>query len=306
MLKKFLDFSNTPVYLKTRHNQLEVIAKENNRCLSKVSIEDIGTIILANKQITITTALLSKFGEFGVSVIVVGENFAPIFVATPTFSHTNIVTRANLQMNLSVPKKKQLWKKIIFEKIQNQALCLEMLKLEEFSKLIAISKTIKSDDSTNREAYAAKVYWKALNKVYGIKRDSKSVDEFNSLLNYAYSIFRGSIARSIYAYGLLPMIGVKHCHPSNALALADDLIEPLRPIVDRSALAFFATKEYKHFDSVKHKIAELLYLTVIFNGNKSPLDIAIQKYVYSLIPYFEGKEANLIYPQWDGKSVRNK
>lgn len=306
MLKKLLDFSNTPVHLRTRYSQLEVIEKSTNAMLAKIPIEDVGTIILANKQISLTTSFMAKLGEFGVLLIVVGKNFAPILVATPSYSHSKSVTRANLQTGISEPKKKKLWQFIIKEKIMNQALCLEMMNLPEASKLVAIAKTVKSDDPTNREAYAAKEYWKALNKVYGIRRNKNSEDDFNSLLNYAYTIFRGSIARSIYAYGLLPMLGVKHCHPANSLALADDLIEPLRPIVDRSVLSFFATNEHLHFDSMKHKLAELLFMTVIFDGNKSPLDIAIQKYVYSIIPYFKGNAKSLIFPVWDGKSVRNK
>jgi CRISPR-associated protein Cas1 len=52
------------------------------------------------------------------------------------------------------------------------------------------------------------------------------------MLNYGYAVLRAATARAIVSAGLHPSLSVHHRSGGDALALADDLMEPFRPAVD--------------------------------------------------------------------------
>src|SRR3546814_3945007 len=63
-------------------------------------------------------------------------------------------------------------------------------------------------------------------------RSDQNADGPNALLNYGYTVVRSCVARSIIGAGLHPAIGLHHHNRLNGFALADDLVEPFRPLVD--------------------------------------------------------------------------
>ena len=95
------------------------------------------------------------------------------------------------------------------------------------------------NDSGHVEGYAAAYYFSVLYKNF--KRDTEAlVDVRNAAINYGYALIRSNIVRSISAVGLLPVFGIKHDSELNPFNLADELIEPFRPFVDKIVFEIFA------------------------------------------------------------------
>ncbi|QCE32846.1 type II CRISPR-associated endonuclease Cas1 [Acetobacteraceae bacterium] len=200
------------------------------------ALEDIACIILDTKQINLSAALLSRLSEDGIMLIVPDERHHPAGMVLSFHQHYAQAEIAHLQANLSTPLKKRLWQKIIKRKIRNQGRLLENQNLQGGKKLLGYADLVKSGDSENMEAVAARFYWRNLFQNF-IRADG--TDFRNSLLNYGYAIVRAMIARSIAASGLLPAFGLFHISKLNPFNLADDLIEPYRPFVDGLALKRF-------------------------------------------------------------------
>jgi len=212
--------------LSTRNEQLVVKQEEK----ISIPLEDIATVTLEDPAITITHALLSKCTEYHVEIIVCDRKRMPSGILQPFHRHSRQQSVLEMQLGLHKPFKKRIWQKIVIKKIENQARCLELLHFgEEAEKLYAISRSVDSGDRTNREAYAAKLYFEQL---FGLGFTRRIENIYNISLNYGYSIMRSLIARSLVRYGFTPSIGIFHDSQTNAFNLADDFIEVLRPFVD--------------------------------------------------------------------------
>ena len=134
-----------------------------------------------------------------------------------------------LQLDLDKPTGKRAWTAIVQAKINNQALCMKMLNAGDHEKLESFSRRVRSGDTGNMEAQASAYYFP---QVMG-RSFSRSQDGWaNAALDYGYAVMRGACARALVAHGLLPTLGLFHSSEQNAFNLADDLIEPFRPIVD--------------------------------------------------------------------------
>lgn len=195
----------------------------------KVPLEDITVIVLETHQATITTALLSMIAEKNVALFTCDGYHIPNGCFTPFHQHSRLSQVAHIQRDAKLPLKKQLWQKIISQKISNQSKLLKYFEIDNL-QLELLKDKVKSGDSENLEALAARKYWQMLFRDF--LRDQKALDPRNVALNYGYTIVRGAVARSLVAYGLLPTFGVFHNSELNAYNLADDMIEPLRPMVD--------------------------------------------------------------------------
>lgn len=193
-----------------------------------------------------------------------------------------MLKRIELQQAQSKPRLKRIWQKIVIKKIENQAKCLELNGTDNV-KLLSISKSVQSGDVTNREGYAANIYFKLL---FGkdFTRDSECAQ--NAALNYGYAIIRSFIAKNLIAYGLEPSLGIHHKNQLNAFNLADDLIEPFRPVID---LAVSKRLDLKAGFSTAQK-AELQHLlnSVCFvDGGRWSVSKASELMIQSLISCFE-------------------
>ncbi|MBM7109707.1 CRISPR-associated endonuclease Cas1 [Brevibacillus laterosporus] len=215
-----------------RLNQLVVKQEEE----VTIPLEDIASIVVEENQVVLTAALLSKCSEYGIGLYTCDEKHLPNGVLLPFQSHSRQLRVLETQYNLSKPFKKRVWQKIIKTKIMNQALCLSYLDKTGESELLAIRNTVDSGDSTNREAYAAKVYFQHLFGKRFIRREDHII---NHSLNYGYSILRGNVARVLVQYGFFPCLGIDHHNENNAFNLADDFMEVFRPLVDLFVVIHF-------------------------------------------------------------------
>lgn len=192
----------------------------------------------------------------------------------------------NLQFNVKKPLQKQQWKSIVSAKIYNQSLCLEYLNLPFYSVRKLIDK-IQSDDATNREAVAAQAYFKIL-IADGSRRDS----DWTPSLDYGYSIIRSAIIQSLITHGLMPSKGIHHNSIENAFNLADDLVEPFRPVVNFYIASCNLNAELSH--EIKVSLSKVLELCVLQNGRKTSVRQSIDELIESLIRSMKEKDSSIL------------
>lgn len=214
-----------PAKLKREHFSLVVEQSESAR----VPFEDIAVIVLNHREITITHPVLSACGEYGIGLFSTGDNHQPNGVFVPFLSHSRATRMLRLQLDIDRPTAKRAWAEFVKTKIANQAACLRLADRDDADRLDSYVRRVRSGDGENLEAQASAFYFP---KLFGDGFTRAQVGWINSALDYGYAVLRGAIARGLVAHGLLPSIGLFHSSEQNAFNLADDLIEPFRPLVD--------------------------------------------------------------------------
>lgn len=308
MIKKTLYFGN-PAYLSLRDAQLVIKLPEivNNKTLPdsfkqeneiKKPIEDIGVVVLDNKQITITSGLLEALLENNSAVITCDNKSMPTGLMLPLAGNTTQSERFRHQIEASLPLKKQLWQQTIKAKIENQAAILKKYTNIEVRCMNIWAADVKSGDTENMEARAAAYYWKNLFPIDNFTRDREGVAP-NNLLNYGYAILRAVVARSLVASGLLPTLGIHHHNRYNAYCLADDIMEPYRPYVDELVYKIIVSgADYNTLSrELKAELLTIPTLDVVINGKRSPLMIAVGQTTASLYKCFSGELRKICYPE---------
>ena len=264
-----------------------------------IPIEDIGVVILDHRQITVTQSLLEELLENNCAIITCSSNHLPAGLMLPLYGHTLQNERFRLQINASLPLKKQLWQQTVQSKISNQASVLKYATGEEHNNMKVWAADVKSGDTGNMEARAAAYYWKTIfpeNKDF--IRD-RYEGEPNNLLNYGYAILRAIVARALVSSGLLPTLGIHHHNRYNAYCLADDIMEPFRPFVDEmvfSACDFFSVSELGK--AQKSQLLQLLTADVISGAERRPLLNSISYTSASLVRCFLREETVIKYPEF--------
>lgn len=245
-------------YLSYKHNLISIKIDDNE---TTICFDDIDTIIIENQQSTITTALLSQLSKSNISVIFSDEKFMPSSILLGINKNSRTTKIQKSQIQISKPKLNQIWKDIVTYKVYNQSKVLKNLhKNSEY--LDSLLSRIKSNDKEHIEATAAAYYFKEL---FGKKFSRNSLDDVNNAaLNFGYTIFRSSICRYLVAYGLNPAFGIHHSSELNAFNLADDLIEPFRPLVDEY-VAKNIKKDMEFSTKIKTDLLKLLDKTVLYN-----------------------------------------
>lgn len=312
MIKKTLYFGN-PAYLSLRMGQMVIKLPEVERSntlpetfkrQSEITkpIEDIGVVVLDNKQITLTQGLLEALLENNCAVITCDSHSMPVGLMLPLCGNTIQNERFRDQLEASVPLKKQLWQQTIKAKIENQAAVLADCTGKEIGCMEKWANDVRSGDPDNLEGRAAAYYWKSLfANISGLECFTRNRDGMppNNLLNYGYAILRAVVARGLVSSGMLPTLGIHHHNRYNAYCLADDIMEPYRPYVDD--IVFSIVKEYgsNNLELTKEMKARLLSIPtteVIIAGKRSPLMVAVSQTTASLYRCFSGELRRIIYP----------
>jgi CRISP-associated protein Cas1 len=297
MIKRTLYFGN-PAYLKTKNEQLVFESVEDGE-LKTLPIEDIGVLIMDHQQITITQALIAKLLENNVALITCDSKHHPTGLMLNLDGHTLQSKKFAAQVAATAPLKKQLWQQTVSAKIDNQACMLESVQVGA-KNLRNWAQEVKSGDADNHEAVAAAYYWKNIFAIFpDFKRDREG-EPPNNLLNYGYAILRAVVARNLVASGLLPTLGIFHKNQYNAYCLADDIMEPYRPFVDKVVWAIVRMHgNYLEITpDMKKQLLGIPAMDVIINGEKSPLMVAVQKTTASLAKCYEGKTRKIMYPEF--------
>lgn len=227
-----------------------------------ICFDDIDTIVIENQQTTITSALLSQLTKSNINVIFCDEKFMPssILIGINKNSRTTKIQKS--QILISKPKLNQIWKNIVTSKVKNQSRILKKLN-KNYDYIDSLIPRVKSNDKENIEATVAAHYFKEL---FGKDFSRNNPDNINNaVLNFGYTIFRSSICRYLIAYGLNPAFGIHHSSELNSFNLADDLIEPFRPIVD-NYVARFIKEDNELNSSIKIALLKLLDETVTYDN----------------------------------------
>lgn len=194
-------------------------------------IEDLLSVLIESRQCTITTAALAALAGEGVTVFACDEKHIPCAVTLPFARHSRQLAVTRQQLGWTAAGKNRWWQQIVQAKIRNQAECLALCgRCETAALLRKRSDAVRRGDSENREATAAALYFPAL-LGDGFTRSAET-DARNAALNYGYAILRGCMARCLAVYGFTPWMGLHHESTLNAWNLADDMMEPYRPVVD--------------------------------------------------------------------------
>ena len=313
MIKRTLCFTS-PAYLSLKDGQLliklpeveksdlpERMKRDNTRT---IPVEDIGVVVLDNRQITLTHGLLEALLENNCAVVTCDSRGMPVGLMLPLCGNTLQSERFAKQIEASLPLKKQLWQQTVKAKIDNQAAVLKNVTEVETGCMSRWSADVRSGDPDNLEGRAAAYYWKnVFSNITELDNFTRGRDGMppNNLLNYGYAILRAVIARSLVSAGLLPTLGIHHHNRYNAYCLADDIMEPYRPYVDRlvyDMVAGHAKEEYSEMTrELKMKLLSIPTLDVIINGRRSPLMIAATQTAASLCKCFNGELRRIAYPE---------
>jgi CRISPR-associated protein Cas1 len=297
MIKKVLEISQNPGHLSARDGQLLVNFFDSERSAVRVPCEDMGFLVVDNANVTYSHHALCELLASGAGLVVCGRNHLPAGLLLPLSNHTEVTSRLRDQISVGQPLAKRLWQQLIVAKIRAQADSLE----EEAAALHlrALARRVGSGDPSNVEAQAAKSYWRVWrpSSAGEFRRDPEGSDPLNTMLNYGYAIVRAAMARALVGAGLNPALGIHHENRSNPFCLADDLIEPLRPLVDARAKSLYESGERELSPSAKRELLSVLNKAVEMDGTTGPLMIAFERVAASLVRCYRREEKRLLIPR---------
>ena len=309
MIKRTLCFTN-PAYISLKNEQLVIkmpqdseqqsaISRQCSEKVTTIPIEDIGVVVIDNRQITITSGVMDALLANNCALITCDGKSLPVGLMLPLCGNTTQSERFRYQIEATLPLKKQLWQQTVQAKINNQAEVLSKCTDAETACMKVWSKEVKSGDGDNLEGRAAAYYWKKLfGHITDFNRDREGVPP-NNLLNYGYAILRAVVARALVSSGMLPTLGIHHHNRYNAYCLADDIMEPYRPYVDELVFNLVKERGLPEDGLTREWKAELLkipVLDVVISEKRSPLMIAVSQTTASLYRCFCGEARKIVYP----------
>jgi len=200
-----------------------------------VPMEDLGWLIIDTPRATLTSRLLSACAEADVLVLVSDERHLPVGALIPRSGYHRQLATIKAQTMVPEGMRKRLWRALVKAKLSNQSVTLRVshpsdpIVRKSAKAIAAMAGRVKPGDPENIEAVAAQSYWPKL--FPGLTRGAET-DGRNARLNYAYAIMRAILARELAARGFELSLGLHHLNELNPQNLADDLIEPFRPLCD--------------------------------------------------------------------------
>lgn len=292
VIKHTVEISREAAHLTVRHRQL--LVKRDGQVVGQLPCEDVGVVLVDHPGVTYSHAALRALAESGAALIVCGGNHLPAAVLLPLAEHSQVVWRIADQLAASRPLKKQLWKQLVQAKIRAQAENLDRASPAR-RKLLDLARGVRSGDPQNVESQAAKVYWQQWRPEESFRRDANG-EGLNALLNYGYAVMRAAVARAVVAAGLMPAVGLHHANRGNSFCLADDLVEPLRPMVDDRARDLFVQGYDELTPEAKARLLELLADPVRLGDETGPLMVQLHRLAASLVRCFAGESRRLEIP----------
>jgi len=248
--------------------------------------------ILIDSFFSITKEFFSICEENNITLIMTNNQHYPnimlINLNSPYFKMYE-----NLQYQINFDKNEKLkilaWKKILIIKLLSYMNLTKKLNFQIFRK---IKNSNSKLELLQIEGEFANSFFK---EIYGenFKRKSKyfvEKDVINSFLNYGYSLLRSKIIHYLTINGLLPYFSIFHSPKNNNFALADDLIECYRFVID--SLVLKNLKEFQYIDILNTDLKKLalsafsLKVNIKNKGNfilNDAIDLAIKDYKQFLI-----------------------
>lgn len=259
----------------------------------QIPLSDIDTIVFDNTRTIMTTKLINELTKNNILVIVCDDKHLPSSLIVPFSGNYNSLKILEKQLNWNIKFKQYKWREIISHKIFNQIALLKYFDIEYDQNFFdGLLTSIEPFDITNREGHAAKIYWHIQ---YGIDFNRDLDNDINSMLNYGYAILYSYFARSIIKKGLDPRISIFHKSFSNHFALASDLMEEFRPLIDWFVLKLFKAKERISFVEAKERILNLFNLKCLINDKNYFIPQAIDIYIDSFVNQNKTPKVDFLY-----------
>lgn len=317
MIKRTLEISQTPAHLSAKLEQLTIQPFEQDKSAQRsVPAEDIGVVMVDQPRSTFSYHALSTLMRYGAAFVICGRDHLPLGLMLPMADHSQVVWRIQDQAAASKPLKKRLWQQLVQAKVAAQARNLDHAPAAA-RQLQRMVSEIRSGDATNVEGQAARIYWASWledSATTGLassvtagtgmvalrsapfRRDPDGTDPLNAMLNYGYSVLRAALGRALVASGLIPALGLHHRNRSNTFCLADDLIEPLRPLVDHEVRACYQYGWRELTQGAKARLLSILTHPVVVDGQQGPLMVSLHRYVGSLVHCYQTAAKKLVIP----------
>ncbi len=296
MIKKTIYIGN-PAYLRLNQNQLQIEEPKTKEIKGRIAVEDIAVLMLDNYQITISNQLIIKLQGNNAIIVSCDAHHLPFTMMLPLFSHSEHSERLKIQLGVSEPLKKQLWKQVVIQKIKNQQALLK-LNNKPYLHLNNYIENVQSGDVGNMEGIAAQNYWKYLFPEFNRERFGVQP---NNMLNFGYAVLRSIVARALVSTGLLPVLGIFHKNKYNPYCLADDIMEAYRPFVDKMVSNYVFM--YGHVETLTKEVkAYLLNIAtqdVLISNKVRPLMVAVTTTTASLYKCYTGELKKIKLPELD-------
>ena len=242
----------------------------------KISLGEIYMVIVENTAVSLTAVLLNELVKNKIKVIFCDEKRNPSSELIQYYGSHDTSLKYKNQLEWSKESKERIWTRIVYEKIFNQMQFLKKLNKEEYKLLEQYLSELEWNDSSNREGFAAKVYFNAL---YGIEFSRNKECFINAALDYGYSIILSAFNREIVSSGYFTQLGLCHRNPFNKFNLSSDFMEPFRILIDEKVYNLEGTEFTKDH---KNKLINILNKTVVIDDKNQTVANAIKIYCRSL------------------------
>lgn len=290
--ERVVEVARPGVYLRLRDERLCI--EEDKELLGEVPLRDLAALVLSSPQALLSRAVLDAVTQHGGSVVVCDRYHQPTAMLLPLIGHHAQTQRLITQTQAKLPTHKRLWKQIVQSKVRAQGAILEAHTGKDMG-LRGIARQVKSGDPANAEGWAAQRYWPALmGKAFRRRREGAPP---NPLLNYGYAILRAGVARAIAATGLHPTLGIKHHGRNNPFCLADDLMEPFRPVVDHLVMKYPNKMEPELCPEARSKLAGVLSFRINHQGELRTASDWLFRSAASLSAIYRGEQRDLLIPE---------
>ncbi|WP_404403419.1 type II CRISPR-associated endonuclease Cas1 [Pelagibacterium halotolerans] len=290
-MNRIVDIESENLFLSVHRGFL--LVQEEGVERGRIALDDIGGLITHAHGLIWSNTVFTRLAERGIPVVLCGTNHAPVSIVWPLEGHHLQGARMRAQVAAGRPLQKQLWRQLVSAKIRMQGQVLAR-NGQEAGAFAMLARKVRSGDPDNVEAQAARRYWRLL---FGpeFSRD-RQAGGVNGLLNYGYTVLRAIASRAICGAGLHPTLGIFHANRANAFALADDLMEPYRPLVDHVVKALVAEGIKEVTSESKRRLAALSTVDLVQSEQVSPLGVQMQRLVHTLATSYEGGVAELELP----------
>jgi CRISPR-associated protein Cas1 len=259
----------------------------------RIALDEVDCLVLNSYGAILSNHVLSRLCELNIPLLVCGSNANPIGILLSSTGNVYRKERVEKQLNISVALQRNLWQQIIKAKLVNQAKVLALCGKKHLDVKTLTSK-VRSGDEGNAEAIGARIYWQRL---FGTKfKRNPDLPGINAYLNYGYAVLRAAFCRSIVASGLIPELGIHHRNAMNPFCLADDLMEPYRPFIDRIVYNLIQNGIFDLNPEIKRSLIDVLELPISIKQDNLHLKTGINHTVHKLVTSLSLKKACLEYP----------
>lgn len=293
---RILDISEDGVRLSSHLEQLVIEPKD--KPVRTFPFEELAVLIVSNPWVSYTHGVLQKLAEHRGVLVVCDARHLPVSMCLAVSGHSIPAERLRQQMDSTKPTQKRIWRALIHAKISAQAAILQKHRGSDFG-LRPLLVRLKTEDPEIVESHAARVYWDHLFPMESFRRDPDAETGPNVLLNYGYAIVRAAVARAACGSGLNLALGVFHHNRYNAYCLADDLMEPFRPLVDSEVFQIVAEQgEAPLLDkNSKARLIGILFGRMELNGEGRTLFEIFSRLSASLARVYAGEATDIVLPE---------